>query len=423
MLVLPAFQLYTGIFPEKPLHGAITVPEKPIFSAKTWFDASYQKSYDDYLEQGIGFRSTLIRINNQIAFSVFDTALANGVIIGKKNCLYEYNYIKAYEGIDFSGFDKINQEIEKAKYIQNKLKESGKQFLIVFVPGKASYFPEFIPDKYQVKDRSFTNYDTYTKRCREEGINYLDLNKWFMQMKDTSRYPLYTKAGIHWSLYGVALSVDTLVKVMQRMAGIKMVGYGWDGIELSSKPRETDDDIAQGMNVLFPVKTGVLAYPKIRFDEGPDRVKPNVLVVGDSYYWNIMGSGTAARLFGDNNFWYYNREAHNPAWPEPKKVSDLNLVDVIKKQQFIMLMFTEANLSRFGFGFIDDAYNALQHPEKSSIISPAEKEKRVQEIIADIRRKPDMVKLIRDKSVKNKVSFEKMLHGDATWIFEQSRSK
>ncbi len=423
LLILPAVQRFAGFIRESPLKGAITLPEKPVLNSKSWFDGSFQENYDPYLEQTVGFRPTLIRINNQIAFSVFDTALANGVIIGKNNYLYENNYVKAYEGVDFVGYKEINEQVAKAKIIQRKLEENGQHFLIVFAPGKGSYFPEYIPEKYRVKNRGITNYDCYASRFLQEGIPFIDFNRWFIQMKDTSRYPLYSKTGIHWSLYGVALSVDSLVRYMEKMAGIDMVDFSWDGIEVSSDPRDTDNDIANGMNLLFPIKTGEMAYPNIRFNDPPGKTRPDVLVIGDSYYWNIMGSGIASRLFGDNNFWFYNREAHNPKWREPKKVSDLNILDEIKKQQFVILLFTDANLYKFPCGFFNDVTDAWEHPEQSIAISPEVKEKRIKEIIADMRKSKETVEMIRQKAIKKKISFEEMLRLDANWILEQNKSK
>jgi hypothetical protein len=35
-------------------------------------------------------------MNNQLAFSLFNKAKANGAVVGKENYLYEENYIKAY---------------------------------------------------------------------------------------------------------------------------------------------------------------------------------------------------------------------------------------------------------------------------------------------------------------------------------------
>lgn len=426
MLALPFIQERMQLIPEKPLKGAITEMGRPKLTLKTWFDASFQESYDDYLEQSIGFRSTLIRINNQIAYSLLDTALANGVVIGKNNCLYEINYIRAYEGTDFVGHAAIREQVAKARWLQDKLAETNQHFLVVFAPGKGSYFPEYIPDKYRVRKPGTmvnTNYDVYAQYLKDAGVNFIDFNRWFRQMKDTTTYPLYSKTGIHWSLYGVALSVDSLVRKMEQMAGIDMVDFGWNGIELDDNPRDTDNDIANGMNLLFPIRTGTMAYPRLTFNDPPEKVKPNVIVVGDSYYWNIMGSGISARLFGENNFWYYNREAHNPAFAEPKQISSLDILEEIKRQQFVILLFTDANLYKFPSGFLDDVTRAYRHPEKFGVVDPAEKEKRVQEIMASIRANKEWSESIRQKAVKKNITFEEMLRIDANWVFEQNRSE
>jgi hypothetical protein len=422
ILILPAIQQYTGMIPELPLNGDVKQPKKPDLTVKSWFDASFQENYDDYLEQSIGFRPTLIRINNQIAFTVFDTALANGVIIGKNNYLYEYNYIKAHEGYDFAGYTQIQDQVVKAKQLQDDLEKKGKHFLILFAPGKASYFPEYIPGRYRSTLKRPTNYKSYILKCQEKGIHFMDCNDWFMKAKDTTRYPLFTKAGTHWSLYGVSLVVDSLVKYMEKTANIDMVDFYWDGIEISSDPRDTDNDIAKGMNVLFPISTGKLAYPRNRFNDAPEKVKPNVLVVGDSYYWNIFGSGISARLFGSNTFWYYNKESHNPSWTGAKQVSDLDIVEELQKQDFVILLFTEANLSRFPFGFLDD-YMKASTEHISSRIPPEEKEKIIKRIIGELMSSKQTIKLIQDKARVKKITFDEMLRIDAKWIFEQNRSK
>jgi hypothetical protein len=421
LLILPAVQQYTGLIHEKPLKGAIIVPEKPKLSLKSWFDASFQEKYDDFLEQGIGFRPTLIRINNQVSYTLFDTALANSVIIGKNKCLYEMNYIKAYEGIDFVGYQKINEQVSEARLLQETLEREGKHFLILFAPGKASFFPEYIPEQYRTRNRKATNYEAYIKCCSDQGIHFIDYNSWFMSMKSTSKYPLYSRTGIHWSLYGVALAVDSLVKYMEKSASIDMVDFGWDNIEVTSKPRDTDNDIAEGMNLLFPISSGKLAYPQLKFGNPKGKTKPNVLVVGDSYYWNIMGTGTAAQLFGDNNFWFYNREAYNPIWPKSKDPKSLNILDEIKRQQFVILIATEANLSKFAFGFLDDYKNAIQNTSGNNPDNK-NKEKRILEIMESIRNSKEWANTVKQKAIKKGISFEEMLRLDAEWVYDQKNT-
>jgi hypothetical protein len=242
-------------------------------------------------------------------------------------------------------------------------------------------------------------------------------------MKDTCRYPLYSRTGIHWTSYGVALAVDSLVRYMEKEAGIDMVEFGWDGIETTAKPRDTDNDIADGMNILFPISTGTLAYPKIRYVDPPEKVKPNVMAVGDSYYWNIMGSGIAARLFNDNNFWFYNREAHNPAYPAPKVVKDLNILSEIKRQQFVIIISTDANLPKFAFGFLDDYMHAFQNQDIKNVTDEPQKEQRILEIMASIRNSKDWALMVRQKAIKKGISFEEMLRLDASWVYNNENHK
>ncbi|MBI4645358.1 MAG: hypothetical protein HY738_01900 [Bacteroidia bacterium] len=68
----------------KPLKGDISLTEDTIFSLRGWFSGKYQEKKEKYLNESFGFRSTMVRLNNQIAFSFFNKAKANGVIIGRR---------------------------------------------------------------------------------------------------------------------------------------------------------------------------------------------------------------------------------------------------------------------------------------------------------------------------------------------------
>jgi hypothetical protein len=78
----------------------------------------------------------------------------------------------------------------------------GKQVLVILAPGKASYFPEFIPDEMATITKLNTNYEGYKAELKESTVPFIDAHQWFRNMKDTSRYPLFPKCGIHWSKYG-----------------------------------------------------------------------------------------------------------------------------------------------------------------------------------------------------------------------------
>jgi hypothetical protein len=134
----------------KPLKGAIVKPEKKTFYIEEWFSGAYQEYEEKYLNETFGLRNFFIRINNQLEFILFNNAKANGVIIGKENYLYEENYIKAYNGTDFIGYDSIYQRMQRIKYIQDTLAKLNKNIIIIFAAGKGSFYPEYFPDQYNI---------------------------------------------------------------------------------------------------------------------------------------------------------------------------------------------------------------------------------------------------------------------------------
>jgi hypothetical protein len=427
MLGLPLIQRTIPVFDETPLKGAFTIPQKPTGSYKTVLDGTFQEAYNDHFEHTIGFRPMLVRINNQIAFSVFDTALANGVIIGKENYLFEINYIKAIKGWDFLGEEVIESQVQKAAFVHKKLKEANKTLLFVFAPGKASYFPEYIPDKYlNQPSGENTNYAVFGEKFKKYDLPLIDFNKWFMLMKDTVSYPLYPQCGIHWSAYGVAMATDSLINYIEKDRNIDMVDFGWNGFDFPDTLRSPDYDIAEGMNLLFSIPHYNMAYPKVWFGNNEGKTRPNAIVVADSYYWNIFGKGYADRIFNDNNFWYYNAEAHNPAWTAPRKIAEMDMLSELGKADVIIIMATEANLYRFPYGFIDRAYESLVKSsdlERSEIptINNTIKESEILEIMTSIDNNQDYKKSVMEKANARGISYQEMLRLDATWVWEQKQ--
>lgn len=427
LIGLPLVQRTVPVFNETPLKGAYDLPENPEATIKTWFDGTYQESYVKYAEYSIGLRPLFVRMNNQIAFTVFDTALASGVIVGKNNYLYEINYIKAWKGWDFVGQKSIDEQTRKAVFVNEKLRAAGKTLLFVFAPGKATFFPEFIPDHYaRQASGTTTNYRAFLESFRKNNLPLIDFNNWFLQMKDTASFPLYPQCGIHWSAYGVALSTDSLIRYIEKDRNIRMIDFAWNGFEFPDTLRTPDYDVAEGMNLLFNIPHYPMAYPKIQFGSDEGIVKPNAIVVADSYYWNIFGTGYASRIFKDNNFWYYNTESYNSAWPEARKTADINILEAVGNTDVVIVMATEANLSRFPYGFIDRLYDALAasadlKASEKEVSATSAKEAEILGIMEGIDKNPEYSESIRKKAIAKGISYQEMLRLDATWVWDQKQ--
>jgi hypothetical protein len=357
LLIVPIIQNKFNIIKIEPLKGAITEPEKKYFSIKDWLSGDYQEQEEKYLNETFGLRSFFIRINNQIAFSFFGKAKANGVIIGKNNYLYEENYIKAYYGTDFIGIDSINNRIQRLKFIQDTLKKLNKTIIVVFAAGKGSFYPEYFPDEYITKLRGKTNYEYHVKFAKEAGLNFIDFNKFFIENKNKSKYSLYPQFGVHWSYYGMAIAADSIIRYIEKTRKIDMPNLFWDELTLDTDNSHTgDNDIIDGMNLLFKLKSFPMAYPHIKFQSDSGKTKPSVLVVSDSFYWAIFNFGFPS-AFSTNHFWFYNRQIFPDSYQKPFETSQVNLRDEINKHDVIIIMANEATLPKLGWGFIENTYS------------------------------------------------------------------
>jgi hypothetical protein len=82
--------------------------------------------------------------------------------------------------------------------------------------------------------------------------------------------------------------------------------------------------------------------------------------VADSYYWGMFNYGFSRDLFGKGQFWFYNNEIYPESFYEQTLVGNVDIKAEVEKNDFIVLMSTDANIYKFAFGFIDDMYDAYK---------------------------------------------------------------
>lgn len=399
------------------LKGDIRQPENPHFSFKNWFSGEFQKTEEEFLNTSFGFRYLYVRVNNQIAYSLFNVVKANGVIIGKDNYLFEENYIKAYYGTDFIGKDSISHRMERLKFISDTLKKLNKNLILVFAAGKGSFYSEYFPDRYKVR-KGRNNFDYHISYANAYGLNYIDFNKYFLANKYKSKYPLFPRYGIHWSRYGMCLAADSVIRYIEQLRHIKIPHFYWDKIVIK-KAFDTDYDIGAGMNLIFRLKRSDMAYPDGKVEKASGKTKPSVLVIADSYYWGLFNYGITD-AFSNSQFWFYDKEVYPESFKKPLGV-DLYLVkEQIDKSDVIIILATEANLPGFGWGFIEDAYKLLH-----GYVLPDlnEYQKKIRTIREQIKASPGWMDQIAIKAKDKKISIDSMITLDAIWVIDQEKKK
>lgn len=415
IIFLPAFQRFIFNIPITPLQGDFKKLERPVFQKDDWFKNTFQDAYSQWLEQQTGFRNLLVRIYNQIDFSLFSKANAEGVVIGKDNFLFEHDYIRAYLGGDYIGYTAIDKKLRRFKFLQEYLKLKGKDLVLVFEPGKASLYPEKIPEPYLLRyPKDTNNYEVFLNRAKSLNIRHIDLNDWFLSLKSSVPYPLYANTGIHWSSYGMFLAADSLVRYLEKLRNIDLQEMVLDSFQLSLRAKETDYDAATALNLLCSISNPTLAYPVYHFTRDPEKEKISVLTVADSYYWNIFNTRLPLHLFNNEAFWYFNAMVYPDSYVKETKVDSLDLTAEIEKQDVIFLMVTERFLYKFDWDFIDRLYDAYT-PELEQDYPYLYEGK--------IRRFSDWFDMVVQKAARDHVSVEKAVQGDAMYTLRNENKE
>lgn len=338
------------------LIGGIEYQETPNFSTKSWLNGEFQKDAQLYLEQNIGLRNYFVRSRNQVYFSVFSEPTAREVVIGKNNFFFELNYIKEYVGENAIETKKLAEFTRKAKVVQDSLLAQGKEFLIVIAPGKASMFPEHIPDKWDNKPRGPRNHDVVLEALIRSNISVMDASTWFVNMNAKSKYPLYCETGIHWSFYGEALFLDSLTRYLNNK-NIHVPTLSLKPIRTSKTPKFPDDDIEQGMNLLFDIPNETLAYPELNYSHV--QKSSNALLIGDSYLWNMYVMKRYSKLFNRFSLYFYNEDRYTNNYGKDTKVNPTIFRTDVNQSNCVILLATEANLHRLYFDSIEDLYEIV----------------------------------------------------------------
>lgn len=353
---------------EEELKGWFQLAEKP--GRDKWINGDYQKKFNNYFNDHFGFRNFFVRINNQLRHSVYNKSCLDFVTSGKDGQMHQTDYINSYLGNDYIGYDSVSSGLEKLDFVRNQFKKNGTEFIVVIAPGKVSFMPESLPDRFVVEEKDTTNYEMYAKGLKKQGINLLDLREYFEKLKKTTTYPLFSKGGVHWNGYAITLAADTLISFIENIEGKSLNHFTDIGGEYTSELRGTDDDISSTMNLLFPFDEDKMYYPELEFENNENAYKPNVLVLGDSYaetfyrfypfYENCFDLNT--------NYWSYN---HWEKWPlnddkSKHLVASLEMENELLSRDIVILVVTQMNMKLLGTHFVNRQYKFLKEHVKDT---------------------------------------------------------
>lgn len=411
-------------FKLKPLGGVTYETARPELTLKNFASGQYQSNAEQYSRENFGFREWAIRFYNQTTYSLFDQTTNQFVVQGKDGyTFFEESYIISYTGETYLGEEKIQDNTRQLKLIQDILRAKGITLLPVFVLGKASYYPELIPDNYIAKRHETNNYQAYLKAFEQQGVEMLDFNRYFCERKSTEAHPIYCNLSAHWTVYAASQAMDSLVRYMEDKTQQTQAHFQISGFDTSYLMSQ-DDDLYQMMNLMFPMKHNTIDQPQFSFTEG---YKPKVLTISDSYWWTVWAWNVALpqNLFSDGGFWFYNKTIY----PERSPIQNVEAVDYkqeIENQEFVLLVCTEATNHLWPYGFTErylSAYDNVfryKQPEQydaADSLYVVYRNAEIATIIEHIKALPEWLESVERQANEKGITVEQSLWDNAEYTY------
>lgn len=351
-LVFTLVEIPTG-FEVWPLAGSWETPQMPQANVTNIVNGSFQKKAEEILRLKTGLKGFLIRLRNQVHYSLWDKIHSQKTIIGKKGYLYEFDHADAWAGTDFLGEKKIEEIVRHTADARARLAHYHIPLLVALAPSKASYYPEFLPERYAKAKRSANNYSAFFAALKKAQIPTLDLLDFTLKLPTKNAHFVYPKYGTHWSVYASAQAALHLEDAVYSLIGKKGPHAV---VEVAAQTRlpefSYDSDIFNALNLLWSLPWSEYITPRVVIQDKTLQ-KPNVVFVADSFLYGMQYSGVLSQVFdARSEFWYYDKIAYSvESGKEIRKLDDTNLWVQLKDRDAVVLLVSETNFKYFGYGF------------------------------------------------------------------------
>ena len=366
LFLLPVVQKVKPFVQVQPLKGVYVHTEKPQLTFSSFVKGEWQKNADRYIKEHFGFHEHFIRLYNQCFWTIWHRpADPSPVLVGKNDYLFEPSFVNEYYTGCFNEFypDSIplcerpqifRRRMSRLAKLQSILEEQGVHLFLALLPGKERIYPQYLPNPRPRTGNHSSGtqpraYDLY--RNSRYDFRRIDLCHCFDSLNGHTPYLLFTKTGTHWSNIASTYAFDSVMRYMQTFGPpIHPVTLG---TPYYAPTREPDNDLYHLLNIMAPVPADSNLYVDVTLTGTPPGRNPSLVVIGDSFFWNILYNFPIQELFSDFRYWYYFSTIYYD--PTHDKVADIDLVDELLRTDYVMLSYCTVQLYDCGNGFINRA--------------------------------------------------------------------
>lgn len=292
-VAMPMWTLWNLAVPSQAVRigpALVGVTQKVPFnlSLRGFLDGALQKAAVLRVADAMPLRRTLIRLNNQIAYSLFGEITAPGILIGRDGELVQRSYLEEYCSRTIGQADAMaDAAIPLLRDVQAYYRDRGKLFLYIVTPSKVADMPDKFthliacPSSPQARAELVP---AYVARLRAAGIDVLDLATSTHAVQSDATPP-FPRGGIHWNELAMARGSQQIVDTINTRAGRELLTPFSFTVTVSSPAEGRDRDLAELANLLVaPID---YPTPKLTFSHPPcagrEATRVDAALVGTSF--------------------------------------------------------------------------------------------------------------------------------------------
>lgn len=368
-------EIPSGLFNPR-LEGVVANQAQPRFTWAGFWNGTFQKQSETWFAESFGLRGWFIRINNQIAYSVFGVSRQRNdrVVVGQFEQLYELPYLRdACHMKQPLPTARLNELAERIARVQSLFESRHVRFITVITPQKASIYPEFMPLAFRNNmGTAERDYDAIVPLLRRHGVTLVDGHELTLQAKSKFDYPLFCQGSTHWNDLGAFPTARAVVPLLNQQDSKSPASVSLGKIATTNRASGSEADLVAFMNVLAPPRHYVVPLPEIRTSGAlGEKTKQTLVIVGGSFVDKLYRIWGGSGLFSRVDWYRYYIEG---IWRFPSENGRKFDVDTFPwKKVFLKAdaVVLEINESNFHGGhitrFLDDA---LHHMSDEASIAP-----------------------------------------------------
>src|SRR6266404_829247 len=325
-----------------------------------------QARFQKWFDQAFGFREYLIKLHNQLIYSLFHESptagLGEGLILGKRREIYGIHDVEPLAAAPFepAKLDKIGDELFR---LQLLLQARGISFVVLITPNKANLYPENLPDQIRAHERyaENKNYELFAEALRNHSVHTVDGFSILRELKDRTAYPLFPQGGFHWNDFAAFHVLDALLRKLESLSGGRFTRLVLNGVHVDHNGHGPDMDGADTLNLWAPPYHFICPRPLLTSIFESNMSRPRILFEGGSYDWILLGLLQRFRVSSNLAAFFYYTSYIDYSEPQPdnRVIMAVDWDQMVFNRDAIVLEINLARLTddpdQFVQGFVRDA--------------------------------------------------------------------